>query len=96
MKVARPVEAERRGEIDLMLAIKLFDQPWRRREAQMRFPVSCLNQWKADRLVRPRVIQIEMESASDQKSIVRLLKKLVARFGGAQIFFGFPVIGIQA
>jgi hypothetical protein len=38
-----------------------------------------------------------MQSAANQKSIVRLLKKLnVACFGDAQIFLGLFVIGIQA
>ena len=38
-----------------------------------------------------------MKSAANQKSIVRLLKKLgVACFGDAQIFLGLFIIGIQA
>ena len=38
-----------------------------------------------------------MKSVANQKSIVRLPKKLiVARFGDAQIFLGLFVIGIEA
>src|SRR6266545_4121555 len=64
-------------------------QPWS--------PRARVNHRKTQRFVLPRVIQIKMKSAANQKSIVRLLKKLsVACFGGAQIFLGFFVIGIQA
>ena len=80
-----------------MFAIKFGDQRRRRGETQLRSPIACVNNRESKRLVRPRVIQIEMKSAANQKSIVRLLKKLsVACLGDAQIFFGLFVIGIQA
>ena len=68
MEVARSVEQERLREVHLVLGIELFDQLWRRREAQMRSPLSRVNQRKTERLVRPRVIQIEMKSAGNQIS----------------------------
>ena len=80
-----------------MLAIKLGHQTWRRGEAQPRSPRSRVNHRKTQRFVLPRVIQIKMKNAANQKSIVRLLKKLnVACFGDAQIFLGLFVTGIQA
>ena len=97
VKVAGSVELERRSEIRFVLAIKLGDQTSRRREAQPRAPRSRINHRKTQRLVPPRVIQIEMKSAANQKLVVCLLKKLnVACFGDAQIFLGLFVIGIQA
>ena len=97
VEVTRSVEQERRSEIRFVLAIKLGHQTRRRREAQSRAPCACVNHRKTQWLVLPRVIQVEMESAADQKLIVRLAKKLnVACFGDAQIFFGFFVIGIEA
>ena len=79
-----------------MLAIKLGNQTWRRGEAQPWSPGARVNYRKTQRFL-PRVIQIKMKNAANQKSIVRLLKKLgVACFGDAQIFLGLFIIGIQA
>jgi len=97
VEVTRSVEQERRSEIRFVLAIKLGNQTRRRREAQSWAPGACVNHRKTQRLVLPRVIQVEMKSAADQKLIVRLPKKLsVACFGDAQIFLSLFVIGIEA
>ena len=97
MEVTGSVEQKRRREICLVLAIKLGNQTWRRGEAQSWSPRARVSHRKTQRFVLPRVIQIKMKSAANQKSIVRLLKKLsVACFGDAQIFLGLFVTGIQA
>ena len=97
VKVARSIEQERRSEIRFVLATERGDQPGRRGETESWSPRARMNHREAQRLVPPRVIQIEMKSAANQKSIVCLLKKLsVACFGGAQIFLGFFVIWIEA
>jgi len=97
VEVTGSVQQKRRCQIRLVLAIKLGNQSWRCGEAQPWSPRACVNDGKTQRFVPPRVIQIKMKSAANQKSIVRLLKKLsVACFGDAQIFLGFLVIGIQA
>ena len=69
MEIARSVEQKWRREVHLVLAIELFDQRWRRRKAQLRSPVSRVNQRKTERLARPRVIQIEMKSAGNQNQL---------------------------
>ncbi len=66
VKVAGAVEQERRCEIPLPLPIELFDQPWWRRETQLWPPTSRIGYRKADRVVRPRVIEIEMKRAVAQ------------------------------
>src|SRR5439155_3371453 len=77
--------------------IKLGHQTSRRREPQSCTPRARVNHSKTQRLAPPRVIQVEMKSAANQKLIVRLPKKLsVACFGDAQIFLNLFVIGIQA
>ena len=97
VEVTRSIEQKWRCEIALVLAIKLGNQPWRRGEAQPWSPRARVNHRKGQRFALPRVIQIKMKSAANQKSIVRLLKKLsVAYFGDAQIFLGLFVTGIQA
>ena len=97
VEVAGSVEQERRSEIRFVLAIKLGDQTSRRREAQPWAPRARVNHRKTQRLVPPRVIQIEMKSAANQKLVVCLPKKLnVACLCDAQIFLGLFVIGIQA
>ena len=96
MEIARSVEQERRNKVPFVFAIELLDQTWRRREAQPWSPCTRVNQRKAQWLIAPRVIQIEMKSAADQKLVVRFPKKLgVARFGDAQIFLGFLVTRIK-
>src|SRR5207237_754272 len=96
VEVTRSVEQERRSEIRFVLAIKLGYQTWRRGEAQSWTPRARVNRRKTQRLVPPRVIQVEMKSAANQKLIVRLPKKLnVACFGDAQVFLGLFVIGIE-
>ena len=97
MEVTGSIEQKRRCQIRLVLAIKLGNQPWRRGEAQPWSPRARVNDRKTQRLVPPRVIQIKMKSAANQKSIVRLPKKLsVTCFGDAQIFLSLFVAGIQA
>ena len=66
MKVAGAVKQERRCEIALPSAIELFDQPRRRGETQTRPPAPRIDYRKADRFVRPRVIEIEMKRAVAQ------------------------------
>ena len=79
-----------------MLAIKLPNQTWRGGEAQPWSPRARVNRRKTQWFL-PRVIQIKVKSAANQKSIMRLPKNLsVACSGDAQIFLGFFVIGIQA
>src|SRR5204863_2924766 len=96
MEVTGSVEQKRRCENRLVLAIKLGNQTWRCGETQPWSPRAHVNYRKAQCFL-PRVIQIKMKSAANQKSIVRLPKNLsVACFGDAQIFFGLFVIGIQA
>jgi hypothetical protein len=97
VEVTGSVEQEWRGEICFVRTIELGDQTSRRGETQPWAPRAGVNHRKTQRLVLPRVIQIKMKSAANQKSIVRLSKKLsVACFGDAQIFLGLFVIGIQA
>jgi len=97
VEVTGSVEQKRRCENRLVLAIKLGNQTWRGGEAQPWSPLARINHRKTKRFALPRVIQIKMKSAANQKSIVRLLKKLsVACFGDAQIFLGLFVTGIQA
>src|SRR5207249_11017974 len=97
VEVTGTVEQKRRCENRLMFAIKLSNQTWRGGEAQPWSPRARINHRKTQRFVLPRVIQIKLKSAANQKSIVRLPKKLsVACLGDAQIFLGLFVIGIQA
>ena len=97
MKVAGAVKQEWRAKICLVFAIELLDEPSRGRKTQLQSPCARVNHRKTERPVRPRVIQVQMKSAADQKLIVRLPKKLgVASFGDAQIFLGLFVIGIEA
>src|SRR6266568_5625441 len=60
MEVARSVKEEMHREIRLMLPIKLGNQTRRRREAQSRSPFACFNHRQGERIIPPRVIQIEM------------------------------------
>ena len=97
VEVTGSVEQKRRCQNRLVLAVKLGNQPWRRGEAQLWSPRARVDHRKTQWFVPPRVIQIKMKSAANQKSIVRLLKKLsVACFGDAQIFLRLFVTGIQA
>ena len=97
VEVTGSVEQKRRCQNRLVLAVKLGNQPWRRGEAQLWSPRARVDHRKTQGFVPPRVIQIKMKSAANQKSIVRSPKKLgVACFGDAQIFLGLFVIGIQA
>src|SRR6476469_326162 len=66
MKIARAVEEEWRRQIARALPTELFDQPRRRGETQARPPTPRIGYRKADRFVRPRVIDIEMKRAVAQ------------------------------
>ena len=66
VKIAGAIEQERRRKIRLVLPIELFDQPRRRGETQPRPPTPRIGYRKADRFVRPRVIEIEMKRAVAQ------------------------------
>jgi len=97
VEVAGSVQQEWRRKICFVRTIELGDQTSRRGETQSWSPRARVNHRKTQRFFLPRVIQIEMESAANQKSIVRLPEKLnVACFGDAQIFLGLFVIRIQA
>ena len=61
MKVARAVKQKRRREIYFVFAVKLGDQTQRRREAQLRVPLASVGNRQAQRRIRPRVIQIEVQ-----------------------------------
>lgn len=67
MKITGAVEQKRGHEMRFILAVKLGDQTRRRREAQLRPPNARINNGQTKRLIRPRVIQIEVESAADQR-----------------------------
>ena len=96
VEIARSIEQERRSEVRFLLSIKFVDYTWRRREAQSSPPVARVDLWKPKLAVLPRVIQVEMKSAPNQKLIARLAKKLkIARFCDAQIFLGLFIIGIE-
>ena len=66
VKVTGAVEQERRREIPPPLPIELFDQSRRRGETQAWPPTPRIGYRKADQLVRPRVIEIEMKRAVAQ------------------------------
>src|SRR6476620_11321295 len=61
MKIARAVEEEWRRQIARALPTELFDQPRRRGETQSRPPTPRIGHSKPDRVVGPRVIEIEMK-----------------------------------
>ena|SRR6266446_5494749 len=67
MKITGAVEKKWRRETRFVFVIKLGDQTRRCGEAQFRPPLSCVNNGQAKRLIPPRVIQVEMESAADQR-----------------------------
>ena len=94
VKVAGSVEQKWRGEIRLLLPIELFDQTRRRGETQPRPPTPRISYRKADRLIRPRVIQIEMKSAANQKLGARWensasLAFAMLKFSSASLYPGF-------
>jgi hypothetical protein len=66
MKVARAIKQEWRRQTRLVFSIELFDQTGRRGEPQLRPPTPHIGNRKADRFVRPCVIEIEMERAITQ------------------------------
>ena len=66
MKVARAVKQKGR-EPRLKFAVELVDQARRRGETKLRPPLAPFNNGQAKRLVPPRVIQIEMQSAGNQR-----------------------------
>jgi hypothetical protein len=67
MKITGAVEQKRGHEMRFIFAVKLGDQTRRRRETQLRPPNARINNGQTKRLIRPRVIQIEVESAADQR-----------------------------
>jgi len=66
VKVARAVKQKGR-EPRLKFAVELVDQARRRGEAKLRPPLARINNGQAKRLIPPRVIQIEMQSAGNQR-----------------------------
>src|SRR5439155_6191062 len=60
MEVARPVKEERHREISLMLPIKLGYQARRYGKAQARPRCARVNHGKSQRLIRPRVISVQL------------------------------------
>ena len=66
VKVARAVKQKWR-EPRFKFAIELVDQAWRRGEAKFRPLLTRINNGQAKRLIPPRIIQIEMQSAGNQR-----------------------------
>src|SRR6266478_570462 len=97
VEVARSIKQKGRREIRLVLPIELGNQTRRRGESQSQAPIPRVSNGQSERFIPPRVIQVEMKSAADQKLVVRVPKKRsVACFGDAQVFLSFLVIGVQA
>ena len=67
MKITRAEEQKRGRKLRFIFAVKLGDQPWRRRETQFRPPIARIDNGQIKRLISPCVIQIEVESAADQR-----------------------------
>src|SRR4029453_3333087 len=67
MKITGAVEQKRGRQTPFVFAAKLGNQTRRRRETQLRPPNAGINNGQTKRLIRPRVIQIEVESAADQR-----------------------------
>ena len=92
MKIARAVEQKRRGKTRFVFPIELFDQAWRRGETQLRSPTPRINYWKSGRVVRPRVIEIEMKHAIPQESLTRGWENFgIGCLRHAQVFLRFLV-----
>ena len=95
MKIARAVQKKLRRKVRLVFPIELFDQAWWRGKTQTRSPTSRVHYRKAARFVRPRLVEIEMKSAIDQRSPMRGWEKFgIGRLGKAQVFLGFLVVRI--
>src|SRR6185312_559224 len=94
MKVAGAVQQERRFEIRPPLPVELLDQSRRRRETQARPPTPRIGYRKACRVVRPRVIEIEMkrEIARDHRCAAGKISASAAfatrRFSSASLYPG--------
>jgi len=94
VKVAGPVEQERSCEIPVSLAKELFDQPRGRGKTQARAPTPRISYRKARRVVRPRVIEIEMKRAifQDQRCAAGKISASAAfavrRFSSASVYPG--------
>jgi len=67
MKIARAVEQKRGRKLYFIFSVKLSDQPRRRGETQFRSPTARIDNGQIKRLISPRVIQIEVESAANQR-----------------------------
>lgn len=70
MKVTGSVKQKGR-ETRLKFAVELVNQTRRRGETKLRPPLARFNNRQAKRLVPPRVIQVEMQSAADQANLLR-------------------------
>lgn len=66
VKIARAIKQKWR-EPRFKFAIELVDQPRRHGEAKLRPPLARINNGQAKRLIPPCVIQIEMQSAGNQR-----------------------------
>ena len=62
MEVARAIQEEWRDALRKLL-VKLFDQPRRRGKAQARTPLARINYRQVERLISPRVVEIQMKCA---------------------------------
>jgi hypothetical protein len=89
MKIARAIKNEWAEPIE-DLAIKLFNKPRRRGEAQLGAPLAGIDDRQTQRLISPRVIEIEMNCAA-QKNLFgnARLKSGVALFRQAKVFRDF-------
>ena len=67
MKITRAEEQKRGRKLCFIFAVKLGDQPWRRRETQFRPPIARIDKGQIKRLISPCVIQIEVAGAVDQR-----------------------------
>ena len=67
MKIAGTVKQKRGRKLWFIFLVKLGDQPRRRGETQFRSPIARIDNGQVKRLISPRVIQIEVEGAADQR-----------------------------
>ena len=74
MKVTR-AEKQKGRETCFVLAIKFGDQAGRRGEAQLWSPIARVNNRQSKRLVPPRVIQVEMQTAAGQRFYLGVREK---------------------
>ena len=96
VKIARSIENKRRDALR-KFAIKLFDQARRRAKTQACAPLARLRNGQAERLISPRVVEIEVNYASQRNLLAEpCLKPGVAFLGQPKIFSDFGQSRIEA